>query len=84
MSLQGINHLAFITDDDPLEIAAQGAEPQAGYWPAVETATPPSEMCASSGNGQPMREYFLQHGLASYSAGIPEDFEAALKRQDSD
>ncbi len=71
-----------ISDDDPLEIAAEGAAPQTGYWPAVQNPTPESEMQALSGNGQPMREYFLKHGLANFSPGIPAGFQQSLADHD--
>ena len=68
-----------ISEDDPLDIAAEGADLQAGYWPAVANPTPQSEMRASGGNGQPMREDFLARGLASYSPGVSAEFQASLK-----
>ncbi len=55
-----------IEDDDPLAIAAEGAEPQAGHWPEVTSPTAAEDMIAKSGNGLPMRESFLKQGLARY------------------
>lgn len=62
--------LPAIEDDEPLAIAAEGAEPQAGHWPAVTKSTPESEMTASSGNGKPMRDSFLNQGIARFIDGI--------------
>ena len=36
-----------ISEDDPLAIVAEGAEPQPGHWPAVDQPTKDSEMVAS-------------------------------------
>lgn len=58
-----------IEDDEPLAIAAEGAAAQPGHWPEVTSPTPASEMQAHSGNGQPMRDRFLQRGLAKYKDG---------------
>ncbi|NQV98654.1 MAG: VOC family protein [Rhodospirillales bacterium] len=55
-----------IEDDDPLDIAAEGADLQPGHWPEVKTHTAPEDMVAKSGNGLPMRESFLKRGLARY------------------
>lgn len=55
-----------IEDDDPLDIAAEGANPQPGHWPEVTKQTAPKDMVAKSGNGLPMRESFLKQGLARY------------------
>jgi catechol 2,3-dioxygenase-like lactoylglutathione lyase family enzyme len=68
-----------ISEDDPLEIAAEGAEMQAGHWPVVQNSTSQAEMCALTGNGQPMREHFLAQGLASYAPGVTAEFQASLK-----
>jgi catechol 2,3-dioxygenase-like lactoylglutathione lyase family enzyme len=58
-----------IEDDDPLDIAAEGAEPQAGHWPEVTNPTSADQMVAHSGNGQPMRDSFLKRGLARFKDG---------------
>ena len=68
-----------ISEDDPLKIAAEGADMQPGHWPEVTHSTPPTQMRASGGNGQPMREHFLAQGLASYAAGVSPEFQASLK-----
>ena len=61
-----ITQFPAIEDDDPLDIAAEGAEPQPGHWPEVRTPTPRAQMVAKSGNGLPMRESFLKQGIARY------------------
>ena len=68
-----------ISEDDPLDIVAEGADMQADHWPAVEHPTPQAEMRALGGNGQPMREHFLAQGLASYAPGVSTEFQASLK-----
>ena len=73
-----------ISEDDPLDIAAEGADPQPGHWPAVRHATPESEMRAQGGNGHPMREYFLEQGLARFSTGISPEFQESLQGEDGD
>ena len=73
-----------ISEDDPLEIAAEGAAPQVGHWPEVRNPTPETEMRATSGNGRPMREYFLRHGLARYSEDVSPEFEASLNSDQVD
>lgn len=64
-----------IVDDDPLPVVAEGAQPQPGHWPEVKAATPVSAMVATSGNGIPMRQSFLDRGLAK----LVDDFEGAIK-----
>lgn len=59
-----------IEDDDPLDIAAEGAEPQPGHWPEVTTPTPRAQMVAKSGNGLPMRESFLKQRIARYKNDV--------------
>lgn len=71
-----------ISDDDPLDIAAEGSGLQPGHWPSVQDPTPESEMRALTGNGQPMREHFLKHGLASYSVDVPPGFQESLAADD--
>ena len=56
-----------IEDDNPLDIAAEGANPQPGHWPQVVGPTLEDEMTATSGNGLPMRKSFLRRGLARYT-----------------
>ena len=73
-----------ISEDDPLEIVSEGADPQSGHWPAVERATPESEMRAQGGNGHPMRKHFLEQGLARFSAGISSEFQESLRDEDED
>jgi len=71
-----------ISEDDPLDIAAEGSELQPGHWPSVQDPTPESKMRAMTGNGQPMREHFLKHGLARYSVGLPSGFQESLVAED--
>ena len=71
-----------ISEDDPLDIAAEGSGRQPGHWPSVQDPTPESEMRALSGNGQPMREHFLEQGLARYSVDVPPGFQESLAADD--
>ena len=73
-----------ITEDDPLDIAAEGAESQEGYWPVVRHHTPESDMHASGGNGAPMRSHFLQNGLAEFSSDISVEFQKSLESDRND
>jgi catechol 2,3-dioxygenase-like lactoylglutathione lyase family enzyme len=77
-----LEQLPAISEDDPLDIAAEGFDMQIGHWPVVDNPTPQSEMRASGGNGQPMREDFLARGLASYSPGVSAEFQASLNSID--
>ena len=51
-----------ISDDDPLAIVAEGADPQPGIWPEVTQPTPLERMTAHFGNGHEMRAAFLRDG----------------------
>ena len=73
-----------ISEDDPLEIVAEGADLQAGHWPIVERPTPESDMYASGGNGHPMREHFLKNGLAKYSSDVSIEFQQGLEPGNKD
>ncbi len=59
----------------PMEIVAEGAEPQPGHWPEPTEWTPQSEMSAWPGNAYTMRETLIAEGRgrnkAEYEA-IPE------------
>lgn len=68
-----------MSEDDPLDIVSEGSEAQPGHWPMVKDATTESEMRAEGGNGHPMREHFLDNGLARYSEGISEAFIESLQ-----
>jgi catechol 2,3-dioxygenase-like lactoylglutathione lyase family enzyme len=68
-----------ISEDDPLAIVAEGADPQVGHWPAVKRHTPESEMHASDGNGHPMRLHFLKNGLAKYTDEVSVEFQKSLE-----
>jgi len=61
-----------MSEDDPLDIVAEGAGSQPGVWPEVTTPTPPEKMVASPGNGLPMRDKFLKDGKARLKEGFPE------------
>jgi catechol 2,3-dioxygenase-like lactoylglutathione lyase family enzyme len=73
-----------ISEDDPLDIVDEGADPQAGHWPPVEHHTAESDMQASSGNGHPMRQHFLNNHLAKYSKGVPVEFQESLLSDDDE
>ena len=73
-----------ISEDDPLDIVGEGADPQAGYWPTVKHHTAESDMQASSGNGHPMRQHFLNHHLAKYSKDVPLEFQESLLSDDDE
>ncbi|HIF09274.1 MAG TPA: VOC family protein [Sneathiellales bacterium] len=60
-----------MSEDDPMDIVAEGSGPQPGVWPAVTKPTPPAQMVASPGNGLPMRETFLREGKARLKDGFP-------------
>lgn len=77
-----LEQIPAISDDDPLAIAAEGAESQPGHWPPVRVQTPESEMNALVGNGKPMRDHFLENGLARYCADVPREFQDALAMVD--
>ena len=70
-----------ISEDDPLDIVAEGANPQPGHWPLVTHHTTKSNMRASGGNGHPMRQHFLKNDLAKYSEGISVEFQNSLKSE---
>lgn len=53
-----------IEEEEPMGIAAEGAEPQSGHWPEVTRPTPQSEWRARPGNGFAMRASFLESGKA--------------------
>ena len=61
-----ITQMPAIEDNLPLAIDAEGSEPQPGHWPKVTKPTLPADMVANSGNGLPMRESFLNQGIARY------------------
>lgn len=77
-----LEQIPAISEDDPLAIAAEGAEAQPGHWPEVQSHTPKSEMRALTGNGKPMRDQFLEQGLAKYGAGVSRKFRDALAAAD--
>lgn len=77
-----LEQMPAISEDDPLAIAAEGAEAQPGHWPEVKRVTPEAEMRALVGNGRPMRDHFLEQGLASFSAGLPAGFRDRLAQDE--
>lgn len=79
-----LEQMPAISDDDPLAIAAEGADAQPGHWPEVQAKTSESEMRATVGNGKPMRDHFIENGLARFSSGNPSGFEATLDAGDED
>lgn len=74
-----VTHPPAIEDDDPMAIAAEGAAPQPGHWPAVTTPTPPERMTAHDGNGHAMRMRILNDGLGFEN----EDYLAIKKDADA-
>ncbi len=50
-------------EEEPMDIVAEGPDPQPGVWPEVARRTPPEEMTAHPGNGYTMRETFLREGI---------------------
>jgi catechol 2,3-dioxygenase-like lactoylglutathione lyase family enzyme len=77
-----LERMPAISEDDPLAVAAEGAESQPGHWPAAERVTPAAEMRALTGNGHPMREYFLEQGLARFRDDLPPGFAQSLSAAD--
>ncbi len=47
----------------PMEIVAEGADPQPGHWPEVTNPTPRDQFTAHGGNAYTMRETFLREGI---------------------
>ena len=58
-----------MSEDDPMDVVAEGSSPQPGHWPEVTTVTAAADMIATEGNALPMREAFLGDGSAVYRAG---------------
>lgn len=68
-----------IEDDDPMDIAKEGAGPQPGHWPEPTAATPEADMTAHPGNGYDMRDSFLKAGTAR----LTDDYAALAEKQDT-
>ena len=68
-------------EDDPLEIVAEGSQPQPGQWPAVVKKTPVAEMTSHVGNAHPMRNSFLSKGQARFKADVSEDEKEMITAQ---
>lgn len=61
-----------MAEDDPLDIVAEGAEPQPGHWPEVANPTPPEAMVANAGNAFRMRQEFVKSGAAKFTEPFEE------------
>ncbi len=75
-----------MSEDDPMEIVAEGAGPQPGIWPEVTEPTPPEAMIAYPGNGYAMHEAFLSEGrgkLTDEYLAIPAAIRSPTKRPDA-
>ena len=51
-----------MAEDEPMDIVAEGADPQPGHWPEVTERTPPERFVAKPGNGYDMLEATLKDG----------------------
>ncbi len=56
-----------MAEDEPMDIVAEGSEPQSGHWPEVVNPTPAEAMTAHAGNAFRMRKEFLESGAARMS-----------------
>ena len=61
-----IKKMPAMAEDEPMDIVAEGAEPQPGHWPEVTDPTPPDAMTSTSGNAYRMRKEFLDAGVADF------------------
>lgn len=61
----------------PMEIVAEGAEPQPGHWPDVTNPTPRERFTAHGGNAYTMRETFLREGIGQ----LRPEFVALMREQ---
>jgi catechol 2,3-dioxygenase-like lactoylglutathione lyase family enzyme len=68
-----------ITDEEPLPVAAEGADAQPGHWPEVDRVTAESDMVAMEGNAHRMRRDFLARGQARYTDEVTPDFVKILE-----
>ena len=62
---------------EPMEIVAEGAEPQSGHWPEVTDPTPRAKFTAHGGNAFTMRETFIREGIGT----LKPDFVALMEEQ---
>jgi len=69
-----------IYETQPMAIAAEGAQPQPGHWPAPTHVTPPEAFVAKHGNGHVMRETFLREGSARLTPEAARVLELAAKK----
>lgn len=49
-----------MSEVSPMDIVAEGADPQPGHWPEVTSPTPAAAMTAHDGNGHDMRQAILR------------------------
>lgn len=68
VDIMDVTEVPAVSDDRPMEIAAEGGEAQPGHWPEVKSPTPRSEWKAKPGNGYEMRHAFLREGRGSIKA----------------
>jgi len=61
----------------PMDIVAEGADPQPGHWPEVTKPTPRSKFTAHGGNAFTMRETFIREGIGT----LKPDFVALMEEQ---
>ena len=69
-----------VVDDAPLDVVAEGSQPQPGHWPEVSEPTPDAEMTAHGGNGLPLREELLAQGRVRFRDGLEPGFVEAAAR----
>ena len=77
-------HYPAMSEDDPLDIVAEGSEAQPGHWPEIKMPTNESKMCAEDGNGHPMRQHFLAQGYARFTDDVSLEFQKMLGSEDGD
>lgn len=61
----------------PMEIVAEGADPQPGHWPEVTNPTPREQFSAHGGNAYTMRQTFLREGIGE----LRPEFTALMKEE---
>ncbi len=61
----------------PMDIVAEGAQPQPGHWPEVTEPTPRERFTAQGGNAFTMRETFIRDGVGR----LKPDFVALMEEQ---
>ena len=63
-----LTQLPALHEVEPLAVAEEGADPQAGHWPEVTHPTAPEAMKAQAGNGVLMRSTLLKQGKGHITA----------------